>query len=200
MSFARRYCWESGSRTQDQAGQGPSGSNYIKVKSTGEVGTTSSEEEVANNTVENTADASITENEVLNEKSAEKAEHNKLDHKLAENTSDIFNCLICDFSSTWENGLSVHMGRKHGNLEQLDGEVDIDEIELDKKYDNTEHYWAKGRLGVIYITFLDANSIIDRSKLPEDEKKKEKEKILEARKAAFGSSFHNFPPWNKKSK
>ena len=82
------------------------------------------------------------------------------------------------------------------SIEQLDGQAEIDEI--DQKYENTEHYWRKGRLGVTYITFLDANSIIEHSELSEEDKKTEKVKILEARKAAFGSSFMNFPPWDKK--
>ena len=50
-----------------------------------------------------------------------------------------------------------------------------------------------------YHTFLDANSVIEKCKISEDEKKKEKEKILEARKLALGSSFKDFPPWSKKS-
>ena len=57
-----------------------------------------------------------------------KADHDKEDVKLAENAFDIFECPICDFNSTWENGLSVHMGRKHNSIEQLDGQVDIAEI------------------------------------------------------------------------
>ena len=32
----------------------------------------------------------------------------------------------------------------------------------------------------------------------EEDKKKEKMKILEARKSAFGKSFRNFPPWSRK--
>ena len=46
-------------------------------------------------------------------------------------------------------------------------------------------------------TFLDANLIIDVCDIPEEEKKKEIEKILDARKAVFGSSFEQFPPWKK---
>ena len=178
--------------------------SFANTRATGEVATTSSEEEHAN-TVEYTGDASITEKEEnndpteQNEKTTEKVEHEKVDEKVAENASGTFQCLICDFTSTWENGLSVHMGKKHGNLEQLDGQADIDEIEIDEKYENTEHYWKRGWLGMAYHTFLDANSVIEKCKISEDEKKKEKEKILEARKLALGSSFKDFPPWSKKS-
>ena len=160
-----------------------------------EVVTPSSEEEHANIVVENTADKATTEKDKQNEESTEKADQSKKE-TLAENASAVFECPICDFESTWENGLSVHMGRMHGSIEQLDGQAEINEI--DKKYENTEHYWKKGRLGVTYLTFLDANYVIDNSELSEEDKKTEKEKILEARKAAFGNSFQNFPPWDKK--
>ena len=40
-------------------------------------------------------------------------------------------------------------------------------------------------------------STIENSELSEDDKETEK-KNLEAKKAAFGSSFQNFPPWDKK--
>ena len=89
------------------------------------------------------------------------------------------------------------MGRKHRAIEQIDGSTDIDTLEMDEKYDRCEHYWEKGLLGMAYYTFLDANLIIDACDLPEEEKKKEKEKILAARKAVFGSSYVQFPPWKK---
>ena len=46
--------------------------------------------------------------------------------------------------------------------------------EMDEKYDRSEHYWKKGKLGMAYYTFLDANLIIDACDIPEEEKKKEK--------------------------
>ena len=42
-----------------------------------------------------------------------------------------------------------------------------------------------------YHSFLDANYLIDCSDLPKDEKDKEKEKLLDARKEVFGKSFEN---------
>ena len=33
----------------------------------------------------------------------------------------VFRCELCDFKSNWSNGLSIHMARKHSNVEQLDG-------------------------------------------------------------------------------
>ena len=124
------------------------------------------------------------------EHEAEKAESEE-----AGKADDLYQCEICDFKSTWKNGLEIHMGRKHCNIEQLDGLDD----ELDKVdgYDNTEHYWKSGRIGMAYHSFLDAIQIIDSSDIPEHEKKTEKEKLLDARKSAFGKNFSNYPPWKK---
>ena len=115
----------------------------------------------------------------------------------AEKAKDFFECPICDFSSTWENGLRVHMGRKHENIEQIDGCTEVEDLDIDEKYDLSENYWKNGRIGIAYHIFLAANLVLDASDLPEDEKKEEKVKILDARKAVFGRSFNQFPPWNK---
>ena len=113
----------------------------------------------------------------------------------AEKLHEHFECPICDFTSKWENGLNVHLSRKHSKLDQLDGFSDTDNE--DQKYNDTVHYWKTGWLGTMYHSFLTANDIIDNSDMPEDWKKVEKERILQARKTAFGSSFSNFPPWSK---
>ena len=132
-----------------------------------------------------------------NEKIGANDEHDaeKASHKETGKANDTFKCPICDFESTWERGLSIHMGVKHSNIEQLDGHND--ELEDENRYENTKHYWEKGRIGVIYHTFLDANYLLDNSGLPTDEKKEEKLKLLDARKAAFGKTYYNFPPWKK---
>ena len=59
---------------------------------------------------------------LVDEKSAEKAEH-------------AFKCLICDFTSNWENQLQIHMTRKPNTIEQIDGNstFDSEEIDDDKK-------------------------------------------------------------------
>ena len=130
------------------------------------------------------ADQAVAEETVANdsEKSTEKAE------------SD-FTCLLCDFRSNWENGLQIHMARKHCNLAQIDGNdtFTMDEIE-DEKYAETLHYWKTGRLGTVFQCFLNANEIIENSNLESDLKTKEKVKVLEARKLAFGNHYRNFPP------
>ena len=105
-----------------------------------------------------------------------------------------------NFVSTWENGLKIHMSRKHSRIEQVDGCQDIDFEDLENKdtrYNATDHYWRSGRIGIAYHAFLDAISVIDDSDLPIDLQEKEKDKILEARKSVFGDKFCDFPPWRK---
>ena len=117
--------------------------------------------------------------------------------KSAEKAKTGFSCLMCDFRSNWENGLKIHMTRKHCNIEQIDGNISVasDEVDDDKKYSETCHYWKTGKLGTIFQSFIDANDIIEKSNLEEEVKIEEKEKVLQARKLAFGADFRNFPPW-----
>ena len=119
---------------------------------------------------------------------------------IAEKARTDFPCLICDFVSNWESGLQVHMSRKHTTIKQVDGNNSFvgDESEEDEKYDRSVHYWKTGYLGTGYQNFIDANEVIDASNLNEVSKNEEKEKILEARKCAFGDIFINMPPWNQR--
>lgn len=115
----------------------------------------------------------------------------------AEKAQENFPCLLCDFKSNWENGLNIHMARKHTRIEQIDG--NIEDSFQDEEYEATKHYWETGRLGSVYQVFLDANEVIEKCELSEDEKEKEKAKVSEARKNAFGSQYIHFPPWNLRS-
>ena len=119
-----------------------------------------------------------------------------------EKAVESFPCLLCDFRSNWGNGLTIHMARKHCEIEQLDGNmVDSEDIEnKDQKYFRTRHYWEKGKISTVYQTFIDAQEIIDKSDLNEDEKGKEKFKLMEARKNAFGQHYRNYPPWSLMSR
>ena len=65
-------------------------------------------------------------------------EPEKANDKPAEQAGTDFQRDFCDFSSNWENGLSVHMARKHVTIEQIDG-LGASENE-DKKFDDTSHY------------------------------------------------------------
>ena len=123
----------------------------------------------------------------------------KHEQKVAERaeTTEKFECPICDFKSNWNNGLQVHMHRMHTVLEQIDGSVEQDIAENDTEYNNTVHYWEKGRIGIAYHSFLNANAIIDDSDMTNEEKVEEKNRLLESRKNAFGNNFKNYPPWKK---
>ena len=80
-----------------------------------------------------------------------------------------FKCNLCEFKSSRKNGLTVHVSRKHRNIEQLDGNTSLEILcdEKDKLYDNTEDYWIRGIIGRTYQTFIDAIQIIDESTLDE---------------------------------
>ena len=107
-----------------------------------------------------------------------------------------FRCELCDFRSNWQNGLSIHMTRKHSKLEQLDGNDSFNEASEDDKYSSIEHYLKNGWLGSAYQTFIDAIEVIDACDLQEDVRDIEKTKVLEARRCALGSNFQGLPPWN----
>ena len=64
------------------------------------------------------------------------------------------------------------------------------------QYFRTRHYWECGRLDSAYQTYIDAHEIIEKSYLEDDEKEKEKVKLLDARKSAFGSNYKYYPPWS----
>ena len=134
------------------------------------------------------------------DKAAEAEASEAVQDKSAEQARNDSPCLICDFVSSWETGLKIHMTRKHLTVEQVDGNATLtdDDIVEDDKYSDTCHYWKTGILGTSFQTFLDANEIIDSSNFSEEIKEIEKAKVLEARKFAFGENYEYVPPWNHK--
>ena len=121
----------------------------------------------------------------------------------AEQAKDMFDCVLCDFTSIWKNGLKIHVAKKHTKIKQLDGNTtedsDSDDTSHDDKYEGTKHYWESGRLGRVYQVFLEATELIETSDLTEDQKEEEKTKVLEARKSAFGPQFTLFLPLSLRS-
>ena len=114
-----------------------------------------------------------------------------LTEMVGDKADESFLCENCSFRSKWINGLKVHMGIKHRKPQQID---DL----INGKYENTEHYWKNGWLGSTYQTFLDANDIIEEVDFSPEDNEAEKNKVLDARKAAFGpGNWRNFPPWSK---
>ena len=58
----------------------------------------------------------------------------EIEIKDAEQSQEEFSCEICDFKRKWGNGLEIHMTRKHGMIEQVDGAIG------GTKYDMIEVY------------------------------------------------------------
>ena len=155
------------------------------------------EETQTNEIKENVANKELSEEDKNSENAKEtKPEVGKME-KLAEKADLSFGCQVCDFQSKWENGLKLHIARKHNKngMEKFDELKNAENSEIDQKYENTNHYWKTAWLGTIYRTFIDANDIIKSSDILEEQKKIELTKVLEARKKAFGRSCTNFPPW-----
>ena len=94
----------------------------------------------------------------------------------------------------WKNGLEIHMSRKHGKIEQLDGANDNSLID-DEIYEQSSYYWEKGRIGISYETYCNIMKIIEQSDITAKEKEAEKVKVTEARKKTFGKNCKHFPPW-----
>ena len=67
----------------------------------------------------------------------------------AEEVSQYFECLLCDFKSNWDDGLNINMTRKHWEIEQLDGNITENDNTGDEKYAGIKHYWKMGRLGIV---------------------------------------------------
>ena len=126
--------------------------------------------------------------------SAEKVDGDQeIEIKNAEQAPEEFFCEICDFKSKGGNGLEIHMTRKHGMIQLVDGA--IGGTKDDMKYDRSVHYWKTGRIGISYQTYNDILDIVENSELPDIEKKNDISKVTEARKEMFGSNYKNFPPW-----
>ena len=70
--------------------------------------------------------------------------------EASEEARKDFPCLICDFVSSWETGLQIHMTKKHSDsmVEQVHGNATLTDNDLveDDKYSDTCHYWKTGKL------------------------------------------------------
>ena len=107
-----------------------------------------------------------------------------------EGSSVDFACTFCNFRSNWANGVKIHIGRKHVDMVQLDGNDSLSEAsEEDEKYLSVDNYLKTGWLGSAYQRFLDAMNIIDECSLQVDMKTDERGKVLEARKYAIGPNY-----------
>ena len=148
--------------------------------------------------VDEALDKSISKSD--DELEADKAPEEQDQSNYTENTSaakaETFECELCDFSSIWNNGLKIHMSKKHDKIEQLDGSYDIVDGQDDDDYEGSKHYWKTGWLGSAYQSYLDAMEVLNKSYLDISDMEEEKIKVLEARKEALGSSYKYYPPWS----
>ena len=73
---------------------------------------------------------------------------NEVNAAQAITTHTSFKCEICDFSSNRENGLNIHLSRKHPTIEQLDGNVDLVADDIETEFDSEiEEYLSSGKIG-----------------------------------------------------
>ena len=87
------------------------------------------------------------------------------------------------------------MSRKHDKIEQLDGASDALNDQGDDEYEGSKHYWKSEWLGAAFQSYSDALKVLEKSDLKVADKEVEKEKILQARRKALGSSYLYYPPW-----
>ena len=105
--------------------------------------------------------------------------------------SDELSCDLCEHKSETNGGLKIHMGRKHKEIPQLDGDIES-ERDTDDWWDNNSTEAIK-----IFQTYKDVLKEIQESSLTEEEKSIEIERATEGRKKGFGNNYIYFPPWNE---
>ena len=163
------------------------------ASSTEQVGDESPKEVNSVDAVEANAEKNSDDTNEIDPNLPEKTVENSVNDTCKNSADQVesFKCEICDFESNWKNGLKVHVSRRHADIEQLNS------IAADDKYLDTEKYWRTGNLTTIFQSFLDCNEILESIDLTEEDKMLEKEKVLNARKCAFGDDFKYYPPWRK---
>ena len=105
--------------------------------------------------------------------------------------SDELSCDLCEYRSETNGGLKIHMGRKHKEIPQLDGDIES-ERDTDDWWDNNSTESMK-----IFQTYKDVLEEIQESSLTEEEKSIEIERATEGRKKGFGNNYIYFPPWKE---
>ena len=100
-------------------------------------------------------------------------------------SDQVHNCEVCDFISNSENGLTIHMSKKHARIEQLDGSTSFSEESDDPYVQNEiENYLATGEISCQNFIFNtvceELFNVIKSSNLSVSEKKKELLKAVEA--------------------
>ena len=117
-------------------------------------------------------------------------------------------CELCDFKSNRENGLRIHMSKKHATIEQLDGNTEEVLAELESELDDEiEHYLSTREIERTNSQILeDISYYLGNNKqrlivLDSENNRQEKHHVLEAWKNCidrkFGPGAHvEWNPWN----
>ena len=91
----------------------------------------------------------------------------------------VFNCDLCEFLTSRKTSLSIHMVKKHKEIEQIDGS------NSDSEDTYAESYWERDFMGRTYKTYLDTLENIKTSNLSLEEKQQESERAKRARMEAY---------------
>ena len=82
---------------------------------------------------------------------------------------ELFSCDLCEFETSRKASLSIHMSKKHKEIDQLDG----NNSDVEDTY--SEEYWEKDNMGQTYKRYLDVIESINDSNLSKEEKEQERE-------------------------
>ena len=99
----------------------------------------------------------------------------------------VYPCKECNFVSSWNDGLFIHMSSVHREIS----------AKYKEAYRTTENYWKRGKWSSSYQSYLDSMLVVEECSLSELETEKEYDRILDARKLALGKYYKDNPPWTK---
>ena len=109
---------------------------------------------------------------------------------------EIFSCDLCKFETSRKASLTMHLSKKHKEIEQLDG------TNSDVEDTDTEEYWERDNMGQRYKRYLDVIKDINDSNLSKEEKEQETERALSERRDAYlergwsKQQLERMPPWD----
>ena len=110
---------------------------------------------------------------------------------------EILSCDLCQFMTSRKTCLSIHIAKKHKDIEQLD----VTSLDTDDPY--PESYWERDYMGTVYQNYLDA---IDNIKSLNISIEEQQEKIERAKNSRMHDLLYDgytkkdlerlrMPPW-----
>ena len=110
---------------------------------------------------------------------------------------EIFSFDLCEVEISEKASLSIHVSKKHKELDQLDG----NNSDVEDTY--SEEYWEKDNMGQTYKRYLDVIKSIYGSNLSNKEKEKKKrkspdrkKKMLTPKRVGTKKQIEIMPPWD----